>query len=138
MTDSRKTKPEKPNFSPVDVFMQALDHPLTAEVQAVRSIVLGINPEITEGIKWNAPSFACKEHFATFNLRVKEGVCLVLHFGAKVNDISTNGVVIADPTGMLHWLAKDRALVKFQDMQDIKSKSVALETIVRQWIRHVQ
>jgi hypothetical protein len=138
MTDPRKTKPGKTDFSPVDAFMQALDHPLKAEVQAVRSIVLGVNPEITEGIKWNAPSFACKEHFATFNLRVKEGVCLVLHFGAKVSDIRTSGVVIDDPTGLLHWLAKDRALVKFRDMEAVNASGMALEAIVRQWIRHVQ
>ncbi len=117
--------------------MQTLNHPLKAEVQMVRHIVLGSSPEITEAIKWNAPSFARKEHFATFNLRAKDGVCLVLHFGAKINRIRSSGVTIDDPTELLHWLAKDRALVKFRDMEAVKANGATLEDIVRQWIKHL-
>jgi uncharacterized protein YdhG (YjbR/CyaY superfamily) len=50
----------------VDAFMAKLDHPFKAEVQAVREIIKGVNPHITEQIKWNAPSFSYKDYLATF------------------------------------------------------------------------
>jgi uncharacterized protein YdhG (YjbR/CyaY superfamily) len=42
----------------VDEFLDKLDHPFKAEVQALREIIKGVNRHITEQIKWNAPSFS--------------------------------------------------------------------------------
>lgn len=120
----------------VDEFMRKLDHSLKAELEAVRSIILGANPEISEGIKWNAPSFHLKEYFATINIR-KDEVLVILHLGAKVKDNSTAGLKINDPVGLLEWLAKDRAAVKFRDMKAIKTGKAAFENIVRQWIAYL-
>ena len=44
---------------------------------------------------------------------------------------------IADPAGMLEWLAKDRCLVTFTDAKDIQAKRAALQAIVREWIRQL-
>jgi hypothetical protein len=121
----------------VDQFMLAVDHPLKAELQAVRKLILSASPTISEGIKWNAPSFRVHEWFATVNVRGKDGVQLIMHFGAKVNAISTRGVGIDDPNGLLKWLGKDRATLKFRDMPTIKANGPALVAIVRQWIAHV-
>lgn len=41
----------------VDEFLENLSHPLKAEVEAVRSIIMGANKGIAEEVKWNAPSF---------------------------------------------------------------------------------
>lgn len=131
----KKAKADKTAAVTVDDFMRELDHPLKAEMQAVRAIILGAHPEITEGIKWKAPSFAVTEYFATFNPRAKEGVQVIFHLGAKIKDIET--LVIDDPAGLLQWLGKDRASVVLQDMKAIKSNQGALEAIVRQWITHL-
>jgi len=40
----------------VDAYMQALKHPLTDVVQALRRIILNTDREIGEEIKWNAPT----------------------------------------------------------------------------------
>ena len=122
----------------VDAFMQTLDYPLKAELEAVRAIILAADPGIAEGIKWNSPSFRTTEYFATFNLRSNDAVQLILHFGAKVNDISAAGVAIDDPNGLLTWLAKDRATIKFDDMKTITANGTALVKVVRQWIVHVR
>lgn len=121
----------------VDEFMRKLDHPLKAELKAVRTIILGTSPEISEGIKWNSPSFRTKEYFATINIR-KDEVLVILHLGAKVKDNSTAGLTISDPNGLLEWLAKDRAAVKFRDMKVIKSSRTAFENVVRQWTAYLQ
>jgi hypothetical protein len=113
--------------------MRKLDHPLKPELEAVRAIILGVSPEISEGIKWNSPSFRVKEWFATINIR-KDAIHVILHLGAKVKDNSTGGLTIDDPTGLLEWLAKERAAVKFGHMQAIKSGRASFEDIVRQWV----
>ncbi len=49
----------------VDVFLAPLEHPLKADFERVRQNILGAGAEISEGIKWNAPSFRT----ATISLR---------------------------------------------------------------------
>lgn len=131
---TKKTNERDKRGLTVDEFMRDLDHPLKTEIQAVRSIILGASPDITEGIKWNAPSFARGEYFATFHLRARDGVQLILHLGAKVRDVGPEGLAVNDPTGLLQWLAKDRATVKFADMAAIREQQAAFEAVIREWI----
>ena len=121
----------------VDAFVAALDHPFKPEILALRQIILGADPGISEGIKWNAPSFRTSQDFATMHLRAKDGVQVILHMGAKTRDTSTSGVAIDDPESLLEWLAKDRASVKFCDLKDVEAKRSAFVNIVCQWIKYV-
>src|SRR5215510_12947077 len=100
------------NSSAVDAFLQKFDHPLKPTVEAIRSTILSANPHVTEGIKWNSPSFYSNGWFATANAKGKE-VIVVFHMGAKVKDNSTAGTSIKDSSGLLEWAAKERALVGF-------------------------
>jgi hypothetical protein len=121
----------------VDAFMAALEHPAKDTVEQLRAVILASDPSITEGVKWNSPSFKVKEYFATTNLRTKAGVGLVLHFGAKVRDVSAGKERIQNPDGLLKWVAKDRATVEFKDAKDVKARAPALQAILLQWIRHL-
>ena len=121
----------------VIAFLGDLDHPLKAELASLRDIILGASPEIREGIKWNAPSFRTTEYFATFHLRTKDRVRMVLHTGAKVKESATTGLEISDPAGLLEWLAKDRCLVTFSDAKDLQAKKPALEALLREWIQRL-
>lgn len=115
--------------------MAVLEHPHKAAVGAIRQAILGADRSIREGIKWKAPSFRTTEYFATTHLRAKVGVGIVLHLGAKVR--ATPTVSIDDPGGLLEWLAKDRAMVSFAGVDDVRARQSALQSIVRQWITHV-
>src|SRR6185436_6430541 len=121
----------------VATFLESLEHPFKQEILALRQIILGADPSIAEGIKWNTPSFHTSEYFATLHLRAKNGVQVILHLGAKTRDNSTAGVKIADPEALLEWLAKDRASAKFRDLKDIAAKRSAFAHVIRQWIKHV-
>lgn len=121
----------------VDRFIDQLQHPFKAEVVALRRIVAAADPSILEGVKWNAPSFRTSEYFATTNLRVKSGVGLILHLGAKVRELPPGGVVVADPGHLLKWLSQDRAAVEFTGLADLEAKAPALQAVLVQWIRHV-
>ena len=121
----------------VEAFVSSLDEASKPAVCALRQIILTADPSIAEGIKWNVPSFRTSEYFATMNLRVKTGIGVVLHFGAKKSDISRTGVAISDPASLLVWLAKDRAMITFRDVDDITARRAALTNLIREWIKHL-
>lgn len=112
-------------------FLRALDHPLKSEVEALRKLILGAHPDIREEIKWNAPSFLTSEHFATFNLRERDEIRLVLHTGARAKG---GRVEVADPAGLVKWLGPNRGLVSFSDAAAVRAKKSALQKLVREWI----
>ena len=117
----------------VEQFMQALDHPLKAEIDALRALVKGANPGLTEQIKWNAPSFAVDgDDRITFKLHPPRHVQLVFHRGAKVKDAS--GFTFSDETGLIAWAATDRGLVTIRDMADLEAKRNALVTLINRWV----
>ena len=130
-----RTKTDADTAEAVDAFMATLEHPHKAAIEALRTIIAGADPAIAEGVKWNAPSFRTTEYFATTHLRGKDGIGVILHLGAKVRE--TPSFQIEDPQGLLKWLAKDRALVNFAGVQDVKAHEAAIQGIVRQWITSV-
>lgn len=125
-----------PTPDSVDTFLEAFNHPLKAEVLALRELILGADASIQEAIKWNVPSFHTSEHFATFHLRAKNQVQIVFHRGAKAREASGR-LPVADPEGMLQWRSNDRAVVCFSSMEEIVAKRGALQEVVRGWIEHV-
>lgn len=108
----------------VDEFMAALEHPFKAEVQAVREIVLGVDPEITEQVKWNAPSFSYRGYLATFSLHRRESAMLIFHDGA----------ILDDQGGLLEGSYPDRRMVYFHSLDDVAAKRPRLEAAIREWI----
>ena len=136
---SKVTKPVKFTVDPgdqVDAFLARLKHPLKAEIEAVRQIIAGAGPGITEEIKWNAPGFRRTESFATVSLRSLDRLQLIFHLGAKVRDPLPE-LKIADPAGLVKWLAKDRCMVTVGTKKDIPVNQFALQAIVRAWISYV-
>lgn len=117
----------------VATFLARLEHPRKAEIEAVRALILSADPRIRESIKWNAPSFALADHFATFKLRPETTVQVVFHTGAKVKANPT-AIKVEDPAGLLVWAAPDRALVTFSAMAAIDTHQDALIGLVRQWL----
>jgi len=113
------------NTGKVDEFMAQLDHPFKAEVQKIREIIKNVNNNITEQIKWNAPSFSYQgEYLVTFNLRAREHIHLVFH----------NPAISAVKSELLEGDYKDRRMAYFSDMADIEGKRSALEKAIKDLI----
>ncbi len=110
----------------VDKFMLGLSHPLKAEVEAVRSIIKGVDKNIHEEIKWKAPSFNYNgEYLVTFNLRDAKRIHLVFH----------NPMIPKVKSDLLEGDYKDRRMMYLGDMKDIKAKKAELEKILKQLIK---
>jgi hypothetical protein len=120
MTDNRSIMK---NTAQVNAFLEKLDHPFKPEVQAVRDIIKRVNPNITEQIKWNAPTFSFKdEYLVTFNLHAKNRVHLVFH----------NRQIASVNSYILEGNYPDRRMAYFSDMNDVIAKSQALESVVKE------
>ena len=110
----------------VDEFLRELNHPLTAEIEAVRSIIKGVNKDIAEEVKWKAPSFNYKgEYLVTFNLWETKRIHLVFH----------NPLISQVKSKILEGDYKDRRMAYFADMQDIKTKKPLLEKTLKDLIK---
>jgi hypothetical protein len=116
----------------VEAFFGSLKHPSKRALLALREIILAADGSIAEGIKWNVPSFRTTEYFATLHPRAKDGIQVIMHLGARARGKSARGV--GDPTGILEWASPDRALARFQDLNDLRSRRTAFQKLVRQWI----
>ena len=114
----------------VNEYMQQLEHPLKAEVEALRSIILNATSKLAERVKWNSPSFYLasdpKKDLSAFNLREQKHVHMVLVF--------YNGAMIHESNGLLKGDYKDRRMAYFESMEDIDNKKETLEKVVREWV----
>lgn len=118
----------------VDALLATLEHPHLDTIVSLRAAILAADPAIAEGVKWNAPSFRTDEYFATMHLRAKQGIGLILHRGAKVRE---GTLQVADPDGLLAWLAPDRAVCHFSDPAHVLAQTPALQALLRRWIAEV-
>lgn len=109
----------------VDEFLKKKDHPLTKEIQLVRSIILSTDERIEETIKWSSPTFMYKGNIASFFLNAKKMVSLMFHQGASIKD----------PNGLLQGDGETTKMARFDNIDDIHNKEEALKEVIREWIR---
>lgn len=118
---------------PVDEYLAKLAHPMKPEIEAVRALILGSTPGVTERVKWNAPSFGLDgEDRVTLRLQPGDRLELIFHRGAKVKD--TTGFAFEDGSGLLKWLAPDRAVATVADRADLEAKREALARVAAAWM----
>ena len=109
----------------VDAYMRDLDNPLKDVWEAIRDIVLGVDPKMQEDIKWSAPNFFYKGNLATFNPRAKKFVNLTFHTGA----------LIGDPDCVLDGDAKKARVFRVGGSEELAEKKAGLEKVVKNWIQ---
>lgn len=130
---NKSNKP--PGHEQVLEFLEKLEHPLKQEIEEVRKIILSSNDQITEHIKWNAPSFCVNnQDRITFNFHGKEGFRLVFHCGSKKTDYADKDRLLQDDSGLLEWATGDRATLTFTSAKDVEDKRGKLIEVVTKWI----
>jgi len=68
----------------VDAYLDELEHPLIAVMQAVRTAILEADGRMSETIKWKSPTFMYEGNLASINPRAKAHVSLMFHTGAQI------------------------------------------------------
>lgn len=138
---SKTATPRAPRSVPapdaVTALLDAAAHPQRAVIDALRTVIARAVPRASESIKWNAPSFAVAEHFATFHLRAKAGVHLVLHLGAKPQQALDMREALGIEAPFLDWKGPDRAVVAVRDATHLATIQPVLARVLRAWAAHV-
>lgn len=119
-----------------DDIVSALDDATRQQVQLLRDIIGSLDADLTEHVKWNAPSYVLDgEDRITMNLRNKEGlVKLVLHMGATRPENKKGTPVLADDEGLVAWASNIRGLIAVADADDIRAKEPALRRVLTSWL----
>ena len=118
LTDSEK----------VSAYMLALEHPLKAEIEAVREIIKAANANLQERIKWNAPSYFYREDLVTFHTRPTKHVHLVFH----------HPYIVQIQSDLLTGDHKDRRMAYFRNMEEIQARKSGLQSIINQLVQHLE
>jgi hypothetical protein len=118
----------------VPAFLEKLEHARKDEVERLRAIILAADENLTERVKWNAPSFCYQgDDRITFRLQPGDRVELVFHRGAKVrSDAAT--FAFEDPSGLVQWASKDRGVVTFESMAEVKRYAPKLRKLIVAWL----
>ena len=122
----KKANPIADQTPQVNEFMDNLDHPFKAEVQMLREIIKNVNKDITEQIKWKAPTFSYEgEYLVTFNLWEKGRIHLVFH----------NPMISKVKSSLLEGDYDHRRMAYFADPNEIQAKRKDLEKALKDLIR---
>lgn len=123
----------------VSAFLASKAHPLEAEINAIRELMLGMSPSIREEIKWSSVSFRnATDFFCTVHLRAQSSVQLILFTGVKKKATAETGVPVDDPAGIIEkWPAKDRCLVSLGAGSVFHANRAAFLALAKEWIRFV-
>ena len=109
----------------VKEWMDKIDPSFKTSINAVRTIIRTAGPQLSERIKWNAPSYYYKEDIVTFGpTKGKDKIILVFHH-PKIVKIKSD---------LLTGDYKDRRLTYFNSLKEIKESRKELERIIKESI----
>ncbi len=132
----KQTKPSDPEK--VDAWIRAFKHPLKDVVNDLRGLIRGIDRNIGEEVKWNAPTFfyggpmkpsdpkQYKRYMIVFNVFRKDCVRLVFPSGARIEDKS--GLLEGD-------YADGRRLALFHSREEVTEKAPAMKRAIKKWLK---
>src|SRR5258705_3174323 len=123
----KKAKPTEKEQ--VSEWLSKLDPAMKPAIDAVRKIIRAAGPKLNERIKWNAPSYYYKEDIVTFGpVRNKDKIILVFH----------NPNIVKIRSSLLQGDYKDRRLVYFNSLSEIKSGKNELERIIGESVKMME
>jgi hypothetical protein len=131
---------ETHNPQAVDQHIQRYDQPLQDIINKIRQIILSVDGQIGEHIKWNSPSFFYTGKMQPFDPKEykRDIVVLNLHKG-NVLMVFPTGATIIDTTGILEGNYTDgRRLVKIIDVADLNNKEESIKVIVSEWLKLIE
>ncbi len=132
---------KKPEKEQIDDLIAALEHPRKEIVQLLREAILAADPDISEQIKWNSPSFFYNGTMKPFDPKEykRDIVVLNLHRNDHVLLVFPTGAVINDDSGLLEGKYPDgRKIAKISSLEAAVSQSENLQTVIRKWLALVE
>lgn len=123
-------------YKTVEEFLSDLNVDKRLQVDTLRDLILDVESQLKEHIKWNAPSYVLDgEDRITFNLMNKQGVVkLILHMGSTRKENKKGEPIMQDEGGLIEWSSDIRGMITFNSINDITSSIDALKIIIKKWL----
>ncbi|HVS93174.1 MAG TPA: DUF1801 domain-containing protein [Mucilaginibacter sp.] len=124
----------------VTAHIQKLEPGLRKIIEKLRGIILDIDKEIGERIKWNNPSFYYTGEMQSFDPKEYKREIIVFNlFKGRIMLVFPSGAKINDTMGFLEGDYKDgRRIHIFKDMDDVLAKEKTLQHVIREWLKLVE
>jgi hypothetical protein len=119
----------------VDEFLNDLTEDRRQQVEALRLIIKAINPELSEHIKWNSPSYVLDgEDRITFNMHYPDQTMLLIHMGATRKETKKADPIMNDTTGLIKWNSDIRGTLAFHSLDDIARSEADITKVLSAWL----
>jgi hypothetical protein len=139
MTAKKTTTPKLSDTELVTRHIQKLEPSLGKIIEYIRQLILKIDKEISEQIKWNNPSFYYSGEMKSFDPKEykRDLIVMNLHKG-RIMLVFPSGAKVNDTSGLLEGDYKDgRRLAIFTDMKEVKAKEKNLQIVIKKWLKLV-
>lgn len=119
--------------------IQKLEPSIAHTVETIRQIILHVDKEIGERIKWNNPSFYYTGEMKAFDPKEYKRELIVMNlFKNRIMLVFPSGAKVNDTSGFLEGDYKDgRRIAIFKDLADVKAKQKTLEKIIVTWLKQL-
>lgn len=122
----------------VSAYITQLDETVGPIVEKLRRIILSTDIEISEEIKWNAPSFYYTGEMKPFNPKEYKQYIIVMNLHKHILLVFPSGAKISNDSKLLTGdYADGRRLLYITGIEDVFQKEQALRHAVKDWISKV-
>ncbi|WP_316736177.1 DUF1801 domain-containing protein [Pedobacter aquatilis] len=136
MKTSIKTSPSEQ----VSAHIVALEPALSKIADSIRKIILSVDEEIAEHIKWNSPGFYYTGMMKDFDAKeYKRDIAVLNLHRNRIMLVLPTGVRVTEGLEILEGDYKDgRRIINFKDLDDVLAKAEKLKLVIRNWLDTVE
>lgn len=116
--------------------IEKLPKEIQPAIEYLRQLILSIDSEIAEQIKWNAPAFHFIGKMKPFDPKEYKQDILVMNLRKdKIMCVLPTGATLTKNTKILEGDYTDgRRLITFKDLADIQAKENDLKKVIKEWL----
>lgn len=109
-------------------------------VEHLKNIMLSIDNNIAEHIKWNSPAFHYSGEMKAFDPKEYRREILVMNLRkGRIMCVLPTGMSIKNNTELLEGDYTDgRRVINLLNLEDIKQKEVLLKETIKEWLTYVE
>ena len=124
----------------VNQHIQKLPAAIQPAIEYLRQVILSVDKEIAEHIKWNSPAFYYSGEMKAFNPKEYKRDILVMNLRKdKIMCVLPTGMNIKKHTEILEGDYTDgRRMIYFNDIEDAKQKKQQLIDALKEWLSLVE
>ena len=130
------TKVKLSNSEQVEQHISKLPKEIQPTIEYLRQVMLSVDNNIAEHIKWNSPAFYYSGQMKDFDPKEYKRDILVMNLRKdKIMCVLPTGMSIKNNTEILEGDYTDgRRIINFKDLDELKQKESKFRETIREWL----